>query len=84
MGTASTLQIMSEALGLSLPGNALMPAWSNMIRLMAEDAGKAVMTLLEKGLTPKDILTSEAFENALMVHAAVSAQLMLFTYSSYS
>lgn len=72
MGTASTLQIMSEALGLSLPGNALMPAWSNMIRLMAEDAGKAVMTLLEKGLTPKDILTSEAFENALMVHAAVS------------
>lgn len=72
MGTASTLQIMSEALGMSLPGNALMPAWSNLIKLMAEDAGKAVLNLLKKGLTPLDILTPKAFENALIVHAAVS------------
>ena len=72
MGTASTLQIMSEALGMSLPGNALMPAWSNLIRLMAEDAGKAVLELLKKGITPWDVLTPKAFENALMVHAAVA------------
>lgn len=72
MGTAATMQIMAEALGLSLPGNALMPAWSNFIKHYADRAGSQVVTLLEKGITPEKILTSQAFENAIMVHAAVS------------
>jgi len=72
MGTASSMQIISESLGLSLPGNALMPAWSNLINFFAQDAGKTVINLLNNHILPKDILTKEAFENAIMIHAAVS------------
>jgi len=71
MGTASTMQIMAEALGLSLPGNALMPAWSNLIRHYADSAGAQLMNLLKKGITPKDILSKKSFENAIMLHSAV-------------
>jgi dihydroxy-acid dehydratase len=72
MGTAGTMQVLSEALGLSLPGNALMPAWSNLIRHYADLAGQKVMTLLQKNIKPRKIITRKAFENAVMVHAAVS------------
>ncbi len=72
MGTAGTMQVLSEALGLSIPGNALMPAWSNLIRHYADLAGQKVMTLLQKNIKPKEIITRKAFENAVMVHAAVS------------
>ncbi|KUO48744.1 MAG: dihydroxy-acid dehydratase [Desulfitibacter sp. BRH_c19] len=72
MGTASTMQVMAEALGLSLPGNALMPAWSNLIKHLANKAGQQVMELVKSDLTPSYILTQKAFENAMMVHSAVS------------
>jgi len=72
MGTASTMQAMAEGLGLSLPGNALMPAWANIIRHYADLAGQKILALLEKDVRPREILTAKAFENALMVHAAVS------------
>jgi len=72
MGTASTMQVLAEALGMSLPGNALMPAWSNLIQIYADAAGRQVVSLLEKDIRPKVILTPEAFENAMMIHAAVS------------
>ena len=72
MGTASTMQVISETLGLALPGNALMPATINRITQIANQAGKQVLELLKKGITPAKILTREAFENAIMVHAAVS------------
>ncbi|KKM09787.1 dihydroxy-acid dehydratase [Clostridiales bacterium PH28_bin88] len=72
MGTASTMQVMSEALGMSLPGNALMPAVTNKITQTANRAGRQAMELLERGIRPSHILTREAFENAIMVHAAVS------------
>lgn len=72
MGTASTMQVISEALGLSLPGNALMPAWSNIIKHYADRAGQKIIELLKKGITPKDILTKKAFDNAIVIHAAVS------------
>lgn len=72
MGTASTMQVMSEALGMSLPGNALMPAVTNKITQTANRAGRQAMELLERGTRPSHILTREAFENAIMVHAAVS------------
>ena len=72
MGTASTMQVISEALGLSLPGTALMPAWSNLIEFQAKKAGKQIIELLNKNITARDILTKEAFFNAIKVHAAVA------------
>ena len=72
MGTASTMQVMAEALGLCLPGNALMPATSNLINQISDRAGQASLHLLENDIRPDSILTAKAFENALMVHAAVA------------
>lgn len=72
MGTASSMQIISESLGMALPGNALMPAVSNSIGHMAQEAGKQLMRLIESGITPRKIMTQKAFENAIMVHSAVA------------
>ena len=72
MGTASTMQIMAEALGLMLPGSALMPATGKELREMAYKAGLQVMELARKGLKVSDIVTLKSFENAIMVHAAIS------------
>ena len=72
MGTASTMQIMAEALGLMLPGSALMPATSTELKQKAYEAGKQVMELAMKGLKVSDIVTKKSFENAIMVHAAIS------------
>ena len=72
MGTASTMQIMAEALGLMLPGTALMPATAPELKQAAYDAGKQLMKLVEKGIKAKDIVTMKNFENAIMVHAAIS------------
>lgn len=72
MGTASTMQIMAEALGLALPGSALLPATGDTIQEMAYQSGKQIVELAKKGLKPSDILTMKSFENAIMVHAAIS------------
>ena len=72
MGTASTMQCMAEALGMALPGTALAPASLFEIRRLARQAGRQIMELAQKGLKPSDILTKEAFENAIKVHAALS------------
>ena len=72
MGTASTMQCMSEALGMALPGAALTPASLFDIRRNARRTGEQVMTLIHKGIRPADILTRAAFENAIRVHAAIS------------
>ncbi len=72
MGTASTMQIMAEALGLMLPGSALMPATCEDLKTVAYEAGKQIVVLAEKGLKVNDIVTIESFENAIMVHAAIS------------
>lgn len=71
MGTASTMQCISEALGLSFPGNALVPANSSMARRYAFKAGKQIVNLIKKGIKPNIILTKEAFENAISVHSAI-------------
>jgi dihydroxy-acid dehydratase len=71
MGSASTGQVLSEALGLALPGSALIPAPLTRLLRVARAAGKQVLKLVEWGLTPRQILTREAFENAIAVHAAV-------------
>ena len=72
MGTASTMQIMAEALGLALPGSALLPATGEKLRQYAFEAGRQAVWLARKGLTPDKIVTMESFENAIMVHAAIS------------
>lgn len=72
MGTASTMQIMAEALGLALPGTALLPAASPDILDAAARAGDALMALVKNDITIGDIVTRESFENAILVHAAIS------------
>ena len=72
MGTASTMQIMAEALGLMLPGTALMPATAPELRRAAREAGQLAARLAGSGLTPRNLVTRESFENAVMVHAAIS------------
>ena len=72
IGTASTMQIMAEALGLSLPGSALLPATSPDLLEYAYRAGRQAVRLALAGLKPSDIVTKESFENAIMVHAAIS------------
>ena len=73
IGTASTMQIMAEALGLALPGSALMPATSPDLLAYARQAGEQVVKLATmENMRPSDIVTMESFENAIMVHAAIS------------
>jgi len=71
LGTASTMQCMAEALGLALPGSALVPSTMRDVFAMARQAGRAVMNLVEKGVRPSDILTPAAFRNAIVVHSAI-------------
>ncbi len=67
------MQIMAEALGLALPGSALMPATSPDLLAFARQAGKqAVKLAAMEGMRPSDIVTVKSFENAILVHAAIS------------
>ena len=73
IGTASTMQIMAEALGLALPGSALMPATSPDLLTYAREAGEQAVRLASMpNMRPSDIVTMESFENAILVHAAIS------------
>lgn len=72
MGTASTMQVMAESLGLMLPGSALMPATCEDLNEFAKRAGKQAVALARAGLKPRDMVTMKSFENAIMVHAAIS------------
>lgn len=72
IGTASTMQIMAEALGLTLPGSALLPATSPDLLDYAYRAGRRSVELAREGIRPSDIVTMNSFENAILVHAAIS------------
>lgn len=72
IGTATTMQIMAEALGVALPGSSLLPATGKELREVASKVGPYIRNLIEKNILPSDILTKEAFENAIMVHAAIA------------
>ncbi|QUH25811.1 dihydroxy-acid dehydratase [Serpentinicella alkaliphila] len=72
MGTAATMQIMAEALGLALPGTAFMPATAEELKGLARKVGEHAVKLVEMDIRPSQILTKKAFENAIMVHAAIA------------
>ena len=72
MGTASTMACVTEALGLTLPGGAAIPAVDSRRAHLAEAAGRQIVELVERDLRPSDILTREAFENAIRALHAIS------------
>lgn len=71
MGTASTMACMAEALGMQLPGSAAWPAVDSRRMETAQAAGQRIVRMVEEELCPSQILTREAFENAIRVNAAI-------------
>jgi L-arabonate dehydrase len=71
MGTASTMTSLAEALGMTLPGSANIPAPDSRRMAIAELSGRAVVEMIEPGLKPSRILTRAAFENAITVLMAL-------------
>ena len=71
MYTANTMASAIEALGMSLPGGAATPAEDPKKKEECYNAAKAVMSMLEKGIRPKDIITKESFENAITLVMAL-------------
>ena len=72
MGTASTMACVTEALGLTLPGGAAIPAVDSRRHQLAEQAGRQIVQLADSGLLLSDIVTREALENAIRVLHAIS------------
>jgi dihydroxy-acid dehydratase len=71
MGTASTMNSLAEALGMSLPGCAAIPAPYRERGQMAYETGRRIVEMVHEDLKPSDILTREAFENAIVVNSAI-------------
>jgi dihydroxy-acid dehydratase len=72
MGTASTMACMTEALGLTLPGAAAIPAVDSRRAQVAEAAGRQIVALADEGISPSAILTRDAFENAIRALHSIS------------
>lgn len=71
MGTASTMACMVESLGLSLPGNAAIPAADARRKTLAQLSGLRIVEMVKEQMKPSDILTRKAFENSIVVNAAI-------------
>ena len=71
MGTASTMASMAEALGIALSGNAAIPAVDSRRRVMAHLSGRRIVQMVKDDLKPSDILTRDAFENAIRTNGAI-------------
>jgi dihydroxy-acid dehydratase len=71
MGTASTMNALAEALGMSLPGCAAIPAPHRDRARMAYLTGRRIVEMVHEDLKPSDVLTREAFENAIVVNSAI-------------
>ena len=71
MFTANSMASVAEALGMSIPGAASIPAIDDRILDSSREAGEAVMALLERGIKPRDIITRESIENAIAVAASM-------------
>lgn len=71
MGTASTMATMVEALGLSLPNNASIPAADARRKVISQMSGRRIVEMVKEDLTLSKVLTRKAFENAIMINAAI-------------
>lgn len=71
MGTASSMACMVEALGLSMPENAAIPAADSRRKVLAQLSGRRIVDMVSEDLKPSNILTVNAFENAIKVNAAI-------------
>lgn len=71
MGTASSMASMAEALGMALSGNAAIPAVDSRRRVMAQLSGRRIVQMVKDDLKPSDILTKQAFENAIRTNGAI-------------
>ena len=71
MGTASTMACMVESLGLSLPGNAAIPAADSRRKVLAQMSGIRIVEMVKENLRLSDVLTREAFENSIITNAAI-------------
>src|SRR5260370_4236104 len=71
MGTASTMNSLAEALGMSLPGCAAIPAPYRERGQIAYETGKRIVGMVWEDLKPSDILTRKAFENCIVVNSAI-------------
>jgi dihydroxy-acid dehydratase len=80
MGTASTLNSLCEALGISLPGNGAIPAVDSRRLRLAEAVGRRIVALAREGVRPSHILTPEAFENAITLLCAVGGSTNAFIH----
>ena len=80
MATANTVCSVAEGLGMTLPGNATLPATSSNLVKMAREAGRQVLKLLEKGLVPSKIMTRGAIENAIRLTLAIGGSTNLILH----
>jgi dihydroxy-acid dehydratase len=71
MGTASSMASMSEALGMALSGNAAIPAVDSRRRVMAHVSGRRIVQMVKDDLKPSDVMTKQAFENAIRTNGAI-------------
>ena len=71
MGTATTMNSLAEALGMQLPGSAAIPAPYRERGQIAYETGKRIVEMVHENLRPSDIMTREAFENAIVVNSAI-------------
>jgi len=82
LGTAGTAQVVAEALGMSLTHSALGPSGHPIWRDAAKRSARAVMHLMERGITMKDVLTEASLHNAMVVHAAVGGSTNLIIHTA--
>ena len=80
MGTASTMACMVEALGLTLPGAAAIPAVDSRKKVMAQLSGRRIVEMVKEDMRLSKILTRQAFENSIMVNAAVGGSTNLIIH----
>ncbi|NLE56341.1 MAG: dihydroxy-acid dehydratase [Lentisphaerae bacterium] len=80
MTTANSMCLVAEALGLSLPGNGCLAATSSELLQCAYQAGRQIMTLLEKGITARKVITPGAVKNAIRVTMAMAGSTNLFMH----
>lgn len=71
MGTANTFQCLAEALGICLPGSSNIPAWHSDKLAAARATGEHIVHMFNEGLTARQIMTKEAFDNALVMNMAI-------------